>query len=107
MKRAKRRASERKVKAKAKRFILDVWNSPKLANDPKFVGKLAATPKPCSGMCCGNPRRHYKGKGKLTMQELKQDNIVSENCECEEIDGGLFMGENGIPHHPSCPMSKK
>ena len=39
--------------------------------------KLADTPKPCSNVCCGNPRRHYKGKNnvRLTLQEKKAPDI--------------------------------
>lgn len=40
--------------------------------DPKWVGRMASTPHPCSGRCCGNPRRHEKGTDKYTMQELKE-----------------------------------
>lgn len=33
----------------------------------------AETRKPCSGPCCGNPRRHF---GKLTVQERRQEVTV-------------------------------
>jgi len=75
MSRGDRLAAERRKKEKCKRIIKESWyqspNMPSLSKNEKFIGKMAAAPHPCSGMCCGNPRRHYKGKGKLTMQELK------------------------------------
>jgi len=32
---------------------------------------LRNTTKRCSQYCCGNPRRHYKGISRLTIQERK------------------------------------
>lgn len=80
--RGERLAAERRKKAKVRKIVKDVWYSPagvRLDKNEKFVGKMAHTPKPCSGMCCGNPRRHYKGKGKLTMQEIKE--LAKEQVE--------------------------
>jgi hypothetical protein len=37
------------------------------------IGKLVATPTPCSCFMCGNPRRHEKQR--LTMQERKFPSI--------------------------------
>jgi hypothetical protein len=39
--------------------------------DPKFRSIMADTPKRCSKRCCGNYRRHGKGKGKLTLAERR------------------------------------
>ena len=80
VKRGKRLAAEAKKKAKVKRILKDIWTMPDytgtgrsdLYDDKKFVGKMAHTPHPCSGRCCGNPRCHCKGKDKLTLQEIKE-----------------------------------
>jgi hypothetical protein len=73
MGRAERREGLIRAKNKVRRHIKDTWYAAEhLADNPKFVGKLANTPHPCSGRCCGNPRRHEKGKGCLTLQELRQ-----------------------------------
>lgn len=42
--------------------------------DPKWIGKRAATPTPCSCSMCGNPRKHAFGRKKveLSMQEKRQ-----------------------------------
>lgn len=74
MSRGERRAAVARKKAKMKRIIKETWYPPSRSSclkSKKFIGKMAATPHPCSCLCCGNPRRHYKGKGKLTMQELR------------------------------------
>lgn len=38
---------------------------------PRAIGQAGITPVPCSCMMCGNPRRWYRGKHALTMQERK------------------------------------
>jgi hypothetical protein len=38
---------------------------------PRAIGKAGVTPVPCSCPMCGNPRRNYRGKHALTIQELK------------------------------------
>lgn len=82
MKRAERRQAERNKKAKVKKFIKEQWLMPSngYANkfkekmlDSQFVGKVASAPKSCNGKCCANPRRIYRGKSKLTMQELRHE----------------------------------
>jgi len=83
-----RREAVIRAKNKVKRRMRDIWGKltwglqEDSTKNPKLVGRLANTPKPCSGACCGNPRHHYKGKGKLTMQELSQKFIEkAEDCE--------------------------
>lgn len=76
MNRGERLQAERRKKEKVRRIIKESWYQPagaSLDRDDKFVGRMAAAPHPCSGMCCGNPRRHYKGRGKLTMQEVREE----------------------------------
>jgi hypothetical protein len=41
-----------------------------LANDVKFVGRMARTRKPCSCSMCGNPRKYFNEK---TMRERRQE----------------------------------
>jgi hypothetical protein len=36
---------------------------------PRARGMMARTPKPCSGPCCGNRRRHF---GERTVQERRR-----------------------------------
>lgn len=73
MGRAERRDAELRKKNKCRRIIKQTWYAAEhLAENPKFIGRMAATPHPCSGRCCGNPRRNEKGKGSLTLQELRQ-----------------------------------
>lgn len=43
--------------------------------DPVSIGIEARTPHMCSGPCCGNPRKWFGGKNKLTMQERRQDHM--------------------------------
>lgn len=45
--------------------------------DPKAMARFKEQPKICSGMCCGNPRRFFKGSERLTMQERR----VPELCD--------------------------
>jgi hypothetical protein len=52
-----------------------------LNTDEARVRRRAATPHPCSGACCGNPRRWWSGDGALTMQERRAR-------EGDEIAGG-------------------
>ena len=35
------------------------------------IGKFIETPKMCSCWMCGNPRRHMRGKERLTVQERR------------------------------------
>ena len=76
--RAERRAAARRKKARVKKVVETTW--PQLNPEqvtatltPKELGRLAETPHPCSGLCCGNPRRYAKGKEKRTVQERRVD----------------------------------
>lgn len=65
-----RRHYAQKFKLKCQTFIrYHYFNSEILANDPKFVGKLAKTRKPCSCFMCGNPRKYFNEK---TINEIRQ-----------------------------------
>ena len=80
--RGERLAAERRKKAKIRKMMKETWCCPtgvRLDKNEKFVGRMAHTPHPCSGMCCGNPRRHYKGAGRLTRQEIKE--LAKERVE--------------------------
>lgn len=37
----------------------------------RAIGRVGTTRVPCSCFMCGNPRRNYKGKDALTIQERK------------------------------------
>lgn len=41
------------------------------------VGMLGTTPSMCSCRMCGNPRRYAKGEERLTMQERKDRDSIS------------------------------
>ena len=71
MTRGDRLEAERKKKAKMKRALKETWHDPSLADDPKRIGMMAHTPHGCSCRMCGNPRKHEKGKDRLTIQERK------------------------------------
>lgn len=74
-----RRADDRRIKAKYRKvakswgsLALKPYESPKEPSE-KVVGQLAAVHgKGCSCSMCGNPRRTYKGKSALTMQEIRE-----------------------------------
>ena len=81
--RADRLFQERNKKEKIKKIIKETWGDSQkmkesILNDPKFIGKMAHTPHPCSRHCCGNARK-WAGK---TLQEIKKDiddDIIDEN----------------------------
>ena len=60
-------------KAKYRYVVKDIWLEKDLAGNPKFIGRMVQTPHPCSGFCCGNPRRKWKGKEVRTLQERIAD----------------------------------
>ena len=54
--------SERRHRAtRKKKRVSSYWNC-HTPTDPRVVGMVARTPKPCSKPCCGNPRRHFGEK---------------------------------------------
>ena len=55
MSRSENRHYEAKAKARAKHVVSNVWRMSKDAS-PKRIGRLAATPKPCSCPMCGHRR---------------------------------------------------
>lgn len=63
MKRARRRQDLERIKRR-----VACYYGGYAAGNPRLVGKLAQTRVPCSGPCCGNPRRYF---GELTRQELR------------------------------------
>ena len=65
-----------KKKARRQARWIDV-----LATEPWCVGseyekKLRRTRVPCSCYICGNPRRHAKGKDRLTLADKRQNDIA-------------------------------
>jgi len=70
--RAERRHHQERVKEKRRKQLEQSYSGSYLLDDPRANGRFAATPKPCSKHCCGNPRRHYHEE---TFQEQrdKQD----------------------------------
>ena len=63
MNRALRRHHRERLKKK-RRFYF----GRDLSKDPFALSKAVDTPHPCSGCCCGNPRKHFDS---LTIQERK------------------------------------
>ena len=43
--------------------------------DPKAMARFKEQPQWCSGPCCGNPRRWFKGSERITMQERRADTV--------------------------------
>lgn len=70
--RGERRERMAREKAKARKFLREVWQDDALAADDAYVGKRAATRVPCSCPMCGNPRRHGKSE-RLTLQERRAE----------------------------------
>ena len=72
-KRALRRFCLAMKKNECRHIEKDIWCERDLADDEKFIGRMAQTPHPCScSYCCGNPRHWGKGDGR-TLQEKKAD----------------------------------
>lgn len=40
--------------------------------DPRAMARFKEQPKRCDGICCANPRRSWKTKDALTIQERRQ-----------------------------------
>lgn len=47
------------------------WQFGEESITPARIGQAGTTPVPCSCFLCGNRRTKFKGKGRLTVQELK------------------------------------
>ena len=75
-----RRAQERKEKDHVKHIVRDVWHEEELAENPKFIGKMAHTPQLCSCEMCGNPRHNEFGskKDKLSIQERRANEDLKD-----------------------------
>lgn len=83
MGRDRRRQDEQRKKGRVKKMIRDTWfRSSDLADDKRFVGKMASTPHPCSCSMCCNPRRNSKGRGRLTLQEKR--GICDDETDIEQ-----------------------
>jgi len=70
-----------KKKARRQARWIDV-----LATEPWCVGseyekKLRRTRVPCSCYICGNPRRHAKGKDRLTLADKRQNDIARNQID--------------------------
>ena len=76
-KHSKRRHNTEKKKRRIKKIVKETFYSGKeLAEDPKFVGKLAANHgASCSCSMCGNPRRYHNH---VTKQEMIQLGLFPE-----------------------------
>lgn len=75
-----RYAAEQRAKAQAFRIEKDIVRSCKRSFEPltvvpdaRRVGIRAHSPQMCSCTCCGNPRKWYKGKDRITMQERREN----------------------------------
>lgn len=65
-----RRHQLEKKKARIRFIVGRIWEEPDLARDQRFVGLWARSPHPCSGYCCGNPRKWF---GHKTVKEQLGD----------------------------------
>jgi len=82
--RAFRRA---KLNSKKKR-VLHYYNCP--VKDAGWIGRAAQTPKPCSCVMCGNPRKHL---GEVTRQEVAikvYDDVLAEFEIWEQVSDEDF-----------------
>lgn len=64
-----------------KRFYVWGWDGMDMeeeANTPSLVGYLGNTKVSCSCWMCGNPRRKFKGKERLTLQERRHQEAWQE-----------------------------
>ncbi len=73
--RAERRRQDERIKKRVRCYWVcrDIGNRP--TDDPGRIGAMARTPKPCSGPCCGNPRKWW---GLPTAQERRQSRGLDE-----------------------------
>ena len=102
---ARRRAAERKAKARAMRRLRPTLESPSQPLRPidvaKAVGKAAHSPKGCSCPMCGNPRKHAKGFWRRTLAEQKQlqrEKTVSRARRVASLGRGVTpRGTSGCP----------
>lgn len=70
-----RRSQRARIRQRVRGYFICGRNLP-----PERLGHYARTPTPCSGPCCGNPRRHF---GKVTMQERRAANVGDdEQASC-------------------------
>ena len=74
---------EGKRKARKLAKIYDAYSQDK---DHPYVGsdyekKLRRTRVPCSCYMCGNPRRHWKGKDRLTLADKRQNDIARNQID--------------------------
>ena len=69
-KRAMRRHHYQRLKKKRNKYYGGV-------SDKREIGLFANTPKICSDICCGNPRRHF---GEITIQERKAEKNDLDFC---------------------------
>ena len=47
----------------------------------EYEKKLRRTRVPCSCYMCGNPRRHWKGKDRLTLADKRQNDIARNQID--------------------------
>jgi hypothetical protein len=66
---AERRHFAARAKLRALKRAKVMYSNPNPAQ--RNVGRLAATPTPCSCWMCRNPRHAMKGAAKLTIQERR------------------------------------
>lgn len=65
--RAWRRAQEKRVKNKVKKY----WSC--YNQSPRVIGMISHTHKPCSCVGCSRGRKYRKGKDALTIQERRNE----------------------------------
>lgn len=71
---ARRRHHYKRLQKKRRRFWLvwDLFN--RFDHNPRTLGMLTRTPHPCSGNCCGNPRKYFNQKTIQERRNLQKDN---------------------------------
>lgn len=75
--RAWRRAQRERLIARGYRYLKSVYHDTSMRRDADWadhwVRQYLGTRCPCSRHCCGNPRHHFDGIERITMQERRQN----------------------------------
>lgn len=89
-KRASRRHHKKRMKNKAKKKLKqDHWFEDDEEHFEEYIAKNADHLANCSCWMCGNPRNHFKGKDRLTRQELLAERLEKEQFEEFGINNDL------------------
>jgi hypothetical protein len=77
---AYRRHHAARIKQRVRSYLVcdesDPASGHRPTDDPRRIGMMARTRKPCSGPCCGNPRKWW---GERTVQERRWGQPLDED----------------------------